>query len=39
MSLLRNLFDGLRALFRKQQVNRELDEELNDFLQTAAEEK
>ena len=28
MSLLRNLGSGLRSLFRKEQVNRELDEEL-----------
>jgi len=28
---------GLRALFRKEQVSRELDEELNGFLEMAAE--
>src|SRR6202166_1301352 len=39
MSLLRSLSDGLRALFRKEQVSQELDEELNGFLQMAAEEK
>src|SRR6267154_3514247 len=39
MSLLRNLSDGLRSLFRKEQVGRELDEELNGFLEMAAEEK
>jgi hypothetical protein len=39
MSLLRSLFPGLRSLFRKEQVNKELDEELNGFLEMAAEEK
>jgi len=39
MSLLRSLSDGLRALFRKEQVGRELDEEINGFLDMAAEEK
>jgi len=39
MSLLRNLGSGLRSLFRKEQVNRELDEELGEYLQLAAEEK
>jgi hypothetical protein len=39
MSLLRSLSDGLRWLFRKEQVSRELDEELNGFLEMAAEEK
>src|SRR5882762_8305587 len=39
MSLLRNLSGGLRSLFRKEQVGRELDEELNGFLEMAAEEK
>ena len=39
MSLLRNLSDGLRSLFRKQRVDTELDEELSGFLQMAAEEK
>src|ERR1700724_1949760 len=39
MSLLRNLSDRLRALFRKEQVSQELDEELNGFLEMAAEEK
>src|SRR2546423_14825310 len=39
MSLLRNLSDGLRALFRKEQVSRELDEELNGFLEMAVDEK
>src|SRR4029077_3233761 len=39
MSLLRSIADGLRSLFRKEQVNKELDEELNGFLEMAAEEK
>jgi hypothetical protein len=39
MSLLRRLTDGLRALFRKEQVSQELDEELNTFLEMATQEK
>src|SRR5438477_8856242 len=39
MSLLRNVASGLRSLFRKKQVSQELDEELNGFLEMAAEEK
>jgi predicted permease len=39
MSLLRRLSDGLRALFRKEQVGQELNEEVDGFLQMAAEEK
>src|SRR6266513_650485 len=39
MSLLRSIAGGLRSLFRKEQVSQELDEELNDFLELAAEEK
>ena len=39
MSLLRSMADGLRSLFRKEQVSQELDEELNDFLEMAVEEK
>src|SRR6266852_4758942 len=39
MSLLRSLSDGLRSLLRKGQVSQELDEELNSFLEMAAEEK
>src|SRR5258707_915316 len=37
MSLLLNLFDGLRSLFRKERVEGELDEALRGFLETAAE--
>src|SRR5213076_1925003 len=39
MSLLRSLSEGLRSLFRKERVEGELDEELNGFLEMAAEEK
>src|SRR6266446_3171243 len=39
MSLLRSMAGGLRALFRKEQISRELDEELNGFLEMAAEAK
>jgi putative ABC transport system permease protein len=39
MYLLRNIGSGLRSLFRKEQVSHELDEELNGFLEMAAEEK
>src|SRR5258708_33629046 len=39
MSLLRNIARGLRSLFRKERVEGELDEELNGFLEMAAEEK
>ena len=35
MSLLRSLSDGLRSLFRKEQVGQELDEELRGFLDMA----
>jgi predicted permease len=39
MSILRSIAGGLRSLYRKEQVNKELDEELNGFLEMAAEEK
>jgi len=39
MSLLRSMADGLRSLFRKEQLRQELGEELNGFLEMAAEEK
>src|SRR5882724_13360454 len=39
MTVLRNISSGLRSLFRKERVGRELDEELNSFLEMAAEEK
>lgn len=37
--MLRNIASGLRSLFRKAQVDRELDEELGAFLEMAAQEK
>jgi hypothetical protein len=39
VSLLRSITSGLRSLFQREQVGRELDEELNGFLEMAAEEK
>ena len=39
MSLLRNITSGLRSLFQKEQVDRELDEELRAYQEMAAEEK
>jgi hypothetical protein len=39
MSLLRRIASGLRALFRKEQADRELDEELRAYLEMAIEEK
>jgi predicted permease len=39
MSFLRSLLAGLRSLFRKERVSEDLDEELNGFLEMAAEEK
>ena len=39
MSSLRNLRSGIRSLLRKQQVDRELDEELRAYQEMAAEEK
>jgi predicted permease len=39
MSLLRNIARGLRSLFRKEQVDSELDEELRAYQEMAAEEK
>src|SRR5882724_5155525 len=39
MSLLRNITSGLRSLFRKGQVDRELNEELGAYLEMAAAEK
>lgn len=39
MSLLRKITSGLRSLFRKEQIDRELDEELGEYLQMAADEK
>ena len=39
MSLLRNLISGLRALFHKEQVEREMDEELKGYLDDAVKDK
>ena len=39
MSLLRNLAGGLRGLFRKAQVEREMDEELRGYLDAAMNER
>src|SRR6266403_483125 len=39
MSVLRSISSGLRSLFRKEPVSQELDEELNGFLEMAAQEK
>ena len=39
MSFLRNITSGLRSLFRKEQVDRDLDEELDAYLEMAAAEK
>lgn len=39
MSLVRSIATGLRSLFRRNQVNRELDEELGAYLEMEAAEK
>ncbi len=39
MSLLGSLSDGFRALFGRQRVEREMDEELHAYLDTAVKEK
>jgi len=39
MSLLRNMVTGLRSLFHREKVNRELAEELGAYLEMVAEEK
>jgi len=39
MSLLRNITTGLRSLFRKAQVDRDLDEELRAYQEMAVEDK
>src|SRR2546422_8121166 len=38
MPFLRNIVTGLRSLFRKEQVYKELNEELGAYLEMAAEE-
>jgi hypothetical protein len=39
VSLLRNITSGLRSLFQKEQVDRELDEELRAYQEMATDEK
>jgi hypothetical protein len=39
MSFLRSFAGGLRALFRKEQAEREMDEELRGYLDAAVQEK
>ncbi|HEV2348745.1 MAG TPA: ABC transporter permease [Terriglobia bacterium] len=39
MALLRKIGGGLRVLFQKTQVEREMDEELNDYLDAAMKDK
>lgn len=39
MSLLRNLWGGLRGLFRKKEMEQHLDEELSAYLEIAVEKK
>jgi predicted permease len=39
MSILRNLASGLRTLFRKKEVEQEMDEELRDYLDADVKEK
>ena len=39
MSLIRNIAAGLRSLFRREQVDRELDDELRAYQEMAADEK
>src|SRR5215472_4428039 len=39
MSLLKRFFGGLNALFSKQQLEHEVDEELQGFIEAAAEQK
>lgn len=39
MSILRSLTSGVGSLFRKERAGQELDEELNGFIEMAAEEK
>ena len=39
MGWLRSMAGGLRSLFRKERVDRELDEELRAYLEMAVEER
>ena len=38
MSLLRNIASGVRSLFRKEQLDRDVDEELRAYQEMAAED-
>jgi putative ABC transport system permease protein len=38
MGMLKSLGNGIRALFRKQEAEQELDDELRDYLESAAEQ-
>jgi hypothetical protein len=39
MHRLRNLFQGLRSLFDRRRTDREIDEELDGFLEASREQK
>jgi len=39
MLRLQSIVEGLRALFRKEQVEQEMDEELRGYLDAAVQEK
>ena len=39
MTLLRSFFSGIKALFQKDQRSLEMDEELSNYLEAAAQEK
>ena len=39
MAMWKNFYGGLRSLFRKEQTERELDDELRDYLEKSAAEK
>ena len=39
MALLRNVSDGLRNLFQRKRAERELDEELQDFVESSVADK
>jgi putative ABC transport system permease protein len=39
MAIWKNLFEGLRGLFRKEHAERELDDELQEYLEQSAAEK
>src|SRR5271170_4217841 len=39
MAMLRNFLSGVRSLFRKEREDREMDEELRSYLESATQEK